>query len=303
MAETKSPWPVLAEQAQAKLAEVEAVLRIAKTHLAEATSHRERIVAMLSEYREKLNRYERQSNLSDSVNCRQFLAQLVNLDVQAQLKVQQMQAAVDLAASRVKAARLDVEKMKKLVERETKRIAGDAGAKTLSDRNLLAISAETGFLAEFLFHRGNKVADPVGQSNIHALLPDPNFTSEQIGLLGELDASPGFNPINEVAMQLLKPALESFHIRGLLGHERIEHGFGLASRIDAPFDANLAQKLVRPKIRGNDTDRADDRAAINIDLVARAGEPVAARSRDILDKGINRDALVLCQAPNSRCDK
>jgi flagellar export protein FliJ len=133
MAETKSPWPVLAEQAQAKLAEVEAVLRIAKTHLAEATSHRERIVAMLSEYREKLNRYERQSNLSDSVNCRQFLAQLVNLDVQAQLKVQQMQAAVDLAASRVKAARLDVEKMKKLVERETKRIASDT-AKTAQRR-------------------------------------------------------------------------------------------------------------------------------------------------------------------------
>ena len=133
MAETKSPWPVLAEQAQAKLAEVEAVLRIAKTHLAEVTSHRERIVAMLSEYREKLNGYERQSNLSDSVNCRQFLAQLVNLDVQAQLKVQQMQAAVDLAASRVKAARLDVEKMKKLVERETKRIASDA-AKTAQRR-------------------------------------------------------------------------------------------------------------------------------------------------------------------------
>ena len=133
MAETKSPWPVLAEQAQAKLAEVEAVLRIAKTHLAEATSHRERIVVMLSEYREKLNGYERQSNLSDSVNCRQFLAQLVNLDVQAQLKVQQMQAAVDLAASRVKAARLDVEKMKKLVERETKRIASDA-AKTAQRR-------------------------------------------------------------------------------------------------------------------------------------------------------------------------
>ena len=109
------------------------MLRIAKTHLAEATSHRERIVAMLSEYREKLNRYERQSNLSDSVNCRQFLAQLVNLDVQAQLKVQQMQAAVDLAASRVKAARLDVEKMKKLVERETKRIASDA-AKTAQRR-------------------------------------------------------------------------------------------------------------------------------------------------------------------------
>jgi flagellar export protein FliJ len=53
--------------------------------------------------------------------------------VQAQLKVQQMQAAVDLAASRVKAARLDVEKMKKLVERETKRIASDT-AKTAQRR-------------------------------------------------------------------------------------------------------------------------------------------------------------------------
>ena len=40
--------------------------------------------------------------------------------MQAQLQVQKMQAAVTLAADRVKAARFDLDKMKKLVEREQK---------------------------------------------------------------------------------------------------------------------------------------------------------------------------------------
>ena len=120
MAETKSPWPVLAEQAQTKLNETEGVWRQAKAALADAESQRARIVDMLTEYRLKLTEFERQSNLADSVNCRQFLAQLVNLDVQAQLQVQKMHAAVSLAADRVKAARIDLDNMKKLVEREQK---------------------------------------------------------------------------------------------------------------------------------------------------------------------------------------
>jgi flagellar export protein FliJ len=120
MAETKSPWPVLAEQAQTKLNETESVWRQAKAVLADAENQRSRIVDMLTEYRLKLTQFERQSNLSDSVNCRRFLAQLVDLDVQAQLQVQKLQAAVSLAADRVKAARIDLDKMKKLVEREQK---------------------------------------------------------------------------------------------------------------------------------------------------------------------------------------
>jgi flagellar export protein FliJ len=120
MAETKSPWPVLAEQAQTKFNEAESVWRQAKTALASAESQRARIVDMLAEYRLKLTQFEQQSNLSDSVNCRQFLAHLVDLDVQAQLQVQKMQAAVTLATDRVKAARIDLDKMKKLVEREQK---------------------------------------------------------------------------------------------------------------------------------------------------------------------------------------
>lgn len=118
MAETKSPWPVLAEQAQVKLNEVDGLWRQAKAALAEAESQRARIVVMLTEYRLKLTQFERQSNLSDSVNCRQFLAQLIELDVQAQLQVQKMQVAVNLVVEQVKAARIDLDKMKKLVERE-----------------------------------------------------------------------------------------------------------------------------------------------------------------------------------------
>ena len=70
MAETKSPWPVLAEQAQTKFNEAESVWRQAKAALADAENQRSRIVDMLMEYRLKLTQFERQSNLSDSVNCR-----------------------------------------------------------------------------------------------------------------------------------------------------------------------------------------------------------------------------------------
>ena len=100
MPDIKSPWPVLADQAQAKLTEAENVLRQARLKEAEAQSSRERVLNMITEYRAKLTQFERQTNLSDSLNCRQFLAQLVDLDVQAQLRVQQMAAARDLAAER-----------------------------------------------------------------------------------------------------------------------------------------------------------------------------------------------------------
>ncbi len=122
MPDIKSPWPVLAEQAQAKLTEAENVLRQARLKEAEAQSSRERVLNMITEYRAKLTQFERQTNLSDSLNCRQFLAQLVDLDVQAQLRVQQMAAARDLAAEQVRLARVELEKMKKLVERENKRL-------------------------------------------------------------------------------------------------------------------------------------------------------------------------------------
>ena len=113
MPDIKSPWPVLADQAQAKLTEAENVLRQARLKEAEAQSSRERVLNMITEYRAKLTQFERQTNLSDSLNCRQFLAQLVDLDVQAQLRVQQMAAARDLAAEQVRLARVELEKMKK----------------------------------------------------------------------------------------------------------------------------------------------------------------------------------------------
>ena len=51
MPDIKSPWPVLADQAQAKLTEAENVLRQARLKEAEAQSSRERVLNMITEYR------------------------------------------------------------------------------------------------------------------------------------------------------------------------------------------------------------------------------------------------------------
>ena len=67
----------------------------------------------------------------------------------------------------------------------------------------------------------------------------------------------------------------------LFRSEGVENGFFVASRVQAALDADLLDQLRKPEAAGDNADRADDRAVVGVNLVRRAGQPVAARGGDI----------------------
>lgn len=120
MTAVKSAWPVLAEQAKKKVADLEAQLRDSKVKEEQLNQQWLRVTNMIGEYRDKQRALERGTNLADSVNCRQFLSQLVEVSVQAERSYMRAVSMRYAMAGQLQKARLELEKMKKLVEREQK---------------------------------------------------------------------------------------------------------------------------------------------------------------------------------------
>ena len=65
----------------------------------------------------------------------------------------------------------------------------------------------------------------------------------------------------------------------------------------------LGDGLDEAEARRDDPDRADDRAFIGIDLVARAGQPVAARGRDILAEDDDGQLVLVRQLADAGVDQ
>lgn len=120
MSMVKSAWPVLAEHAQKKVAELEAQFVQAKAKEQQQHQQLLRVSAMVEEYRVKQRTLEQGSRLSDSVNCRNFLSQLIGVEIQAERGYKTAANNRFDMARELKAARIEFEKMKKLVEREKK---------------------------------------------------------------------------------------------------------------------------------------------------------------------------------------
>ena len=84
MSSVISPWPALAEQASKKVNRLEMQLRESKAKEEELNKQWLRVTNMVMEYRDKHTELERTSRLADSVNCRKFLVQLIDVSVQAE---------------------------------------------------------------------------------------------------------------------------------------------------------------------------------------------------------------------------
>src|SRR5699024_833032 len=87
-----------------------------------------------------------------------------------------------------------------------------------------------------------------------------------------------------------------------LGLERVPEGFLFARGMDAPLDTNPRDRLGKAETGGDDTDRADNRGGICIDLIRRAGQPIAARSGDSGAEGKDRHLALGGKAPDARAD-
>ncbi len=113
--------------------------------------------------------------------------------------------------------------------------------------------------------------------------------------------------VDEEAVDILQQSLQPRHILGLFRPERVQLRLGRARRmhppLDRPLDPQLAHRLGEPEPGADDADGPHDRCAVHQDLVRRAGQPVPARGRDVLDKGQHGDLLFLGQPSDARRDQ
>ena len=84
--------------------------------------------------------------------------------------------------------------------------------------------------------------------------------------------------------------LQALDVLRILRPERVEHGLVAAGRVDPPLDAEPLDQPVEAEARRDHADRADDRGRVGEDLVARAGDHVAAGRRRVLDEHEDRAA-------------
>ena len=89
----------------------------------------------------------------------------------------------------------------------------------------------------------------------------------------------------------------------VLRPERVEHRLARAGRVDAPFDAELADRLDEAEAAGHHADRSDNGVGVGEDFVAGAGQPVAARGRDVLDEHQHRDVLLVGEVADATVDQ
>ena len=97
-------------------------------------------------------------------------------------------------------------------------------------------------------------------------------------------------------MQLLQQGLQPRRILRALRPEGVPEAFLGAGRAQPPLHPQPFQRAGEAEAGGDDADRAQDARRIGDDLVRRAGDPVAARGRGILDAGDDGDLLLLRQA-------
>ena len=136
-------------------------------------------------------------------------------------------------------------------------------------------------------------------------LSRPELSGEDLGVLvlGEHLAAARPDDLDEVVVHFLLDRAQPRHVLRLLRLERVEDHLGLAGRVDAALHPDLAHRVDEAEAGGDDADRADDRRRIDDDLVAGAGDHVAARRADVLDEDDDRLLLLLGERADALVDQ
>src|SRR6185369_10995106 len=131
----------------------------------------------------------------------------------------------------------------------------------------------------------------------------PILAGEQY-VLGSLEprTAAAFDQRDEDGVDLALNRLEARHVIGIFGQERIQHRLVLARRIKPPFDADSLDQVLKAETAADHADRAEDRGRIAKNLVAGAGDHVAAGGRDVLDKHQHRQFLFRGKLPDPQID-
>ena len=112
-------WTVLANKAQDKVSEAQNRLLKAQDVLDKLLASRERIYVMVREYTQKAQTLEQNiHSVSQSMNARQFISQLLQLIERLELDIAQANVNVEKARQALKVFELERLKMQSLVEQD-----------------------------------------------------------------------------------------------------------------------------------------------------------------------------------------
>ena len=116
-------WTVLANKAQDKVTEAQNQVQKAHDVLEKLLASRHRINVMVDEYTQKSQALEHGVHtVSQSINSRQFIAQLLQLIQRLELDIGQARVNLDNAKQAVKLMELERLKMQSLVEQDLKAV-------------------------------------------------------------------------------------------------------------------------------------------------------------------------------------
>jgi flagellar biosynthesis chaperone FliJ len=112
-------WTVLANKAQDKVSEAQNRQLKVQDVLNKQLSSRERIYVMVREYKQQAQTLEQNiHSVSQSINSRQFIAQLLQLIQRLELDISQAEVNLEKAKQAVKIFELERLKMQSLVEQD-----------------------------------------------------------------------------------------------------------------------------------------------------------------------------------------
>ena len=112
-------WTVLANKAQDKVSEAQNRQLKAQDVLNKQLASRERIYVMVREYKQQAQTLEQNiHSVSQSINSRQFIAQLLQLIQRLELDISQAEVNLEKAKQAVKIFELERLKMQSLVEQD-----------------------------------------------------------------------------------------------------------------------------------------------------------------------------------------
>src|SRR5258707_8516512 len=104
---------------------------------------------------------------------------------------------------------------------------------------------------------GAHLAEPVDQSQFEATPAGPELAAEQQRVVAlELAGTALAHPVLEAVMDLGLQAVEALDVLGLLRAEGVEHRLALARRMQAAFDAEARDQILKAEARADDPDRA-----------------------------------------------
>jgi len=93
--------------------------------------------------------------------------------------------------------------------------------------------------------------------------------------------------------------LHTLDILVLCRAKRVQHGFIFTSSVNTPLNALTFHQFAKSKGCRNHTDRPDDRAAINVNLIRARCQPISTGRRNIFAKCVYLNFFLIRQASNA----